>query len=70
MTIIRSLRVLDVLAEEGFIRGYTRVDHKDGLSEIEIELKYGDQGRPAIRDIERAMHTVRIRPSGAPERRP
>lgn len=46
-------RVLDVLAEEGFIRGYTRVDHKDGLSEIEIELKYGDQGKPAIREIER-----------------
>ena len=32
--------VLDVLAEEGYIRGYTRVDHKDGQSELEIELKY------------------------------
>jgi small subunit ribosomal protein S8 len=45
-------RVLDVLAEEGYIRGYTRVDHKSGLSEIEIELKYAD-GKPAIREIER-----------------
>ncbi len=44
-------RVLDVLAEEGFIRGYTRVDHK-GASELEIELKYNN-GQPAIREIER-----------------
>ena len=46
------VRVLDVLAEEGYIRGYTRVDHKQGGSEIEIELKYTN-GQPAIREIER-----------------
>ena len=45
-------RVLDVLAEEGYIRGYTRVDHKSGASEIEIELKYNN-GMPAIREIQR-----------------
>lgn len=45
-------RVLDVLAEEGYIRGYTRVDHKSGSSELEIELKYTN-GMPAIREIER-----------------
>ena len=45
-------RVLDVLAEEGYIRGYTRVDHKAGISELEIELKYTN-GQPAIREIER-----------------
>lgn len=45
-------RVLDVLAEEGYIRGYTRVDHKGGLSELEIELKYA-AGQPAIREIQR-----------------
>jgi len=45
-------RVLDVLAEEGYIRGYTRVDHKAGLSELEIELKYTN-GMPAIREIQR-----------------
>ena len=45
-------RVLDVLAEEGYIRGYTRVDHKGGLSQLEIELKYTN-GMPAIREIER-----------------
>jgi small subunit ribosomal protein S8 len=44
--------VLDVLVEEGYIRGYTRVDHKNGKSELEIELKYAN-GQPAIRDITR-----------------
>jgi small subunit ribosomal protein S8 len=44
--------VLDVLAEEGYIRGYTRVDHKNGQSELEIELKYLN-GQPAIRAIKR-----------------
>jgi small subunit ribosomal protein S8 len=44
--------VLDVLAEEGYIRGYSRVDHKNGLSELEIELKYSN-GQPAIRQIKR-----------------
>jgi small subunit ribosomal protein S8 len=46
------VRVLDVLAEEGYIRGYTRVDHKGGESELEIELKYLN-GQPAIRRIQR-----------------
>jgi small subunit ribosomal protein S8 len=45
-------RVLDVLAEEGYIRGYTRVDHTGSLSELEIELKYA-AGQPAIREIQR-----------------
>lgn len=45
-------RVLDVLAEEGYIRGYTRVDRKGGESELEIELKYLN-GQPAIRHIKR-----------------
>jgi small subunit ribosomal protein S8 len=44
--------VLDVRAEEGYIRGYSRVDHKNGLSELEIELKYSN-GQPAIRQIKR-----------------
>ena len=45
-------RVLDVLVDEGYIRGYSRVDHKSGHSELEIELKYAN-GQPAIRDIKR-----------------
>ncbi len=45
-------RVLDVLAEEGYIRGYARVEQKGALPEFEIELKYLN-GQPAIREIER-----------------
>ncbi|MGI8724898.1 MAG: 30S ribosomal protein S8 [Methyloceanibacter sp.] len=45
-------RVLDVLAEEGYIRGYAQVDYDGGRSELEIELKYFD-GEPVIKDIKR-----------------
>ena len=45
-------RVLDVLVDEGYIRGYARVDYSGGKSEFEIELKYFD-GEPVIKDIER-----------------
>jgi len=44
--------LLDVLKTEGYIRGYTTVEHTDGRSEFEIELKYFD-GAPVIREIER-----------------
>src|SRR6266550_497087 len=45
-------RVLDVLKSEGYIRDYASVEHTDGRSELEIELKYFD-GAPVIRAIER-----------------
>ena len=45
-------RVLDVLQQEGYIRGYAQVDYGSGRSEFEIELKYFD-GAPVIREIER-----------------
>ncbi len=45
-------RVLDVLTEEGYIRGYARVEQKGAGAEFEIELKYFN-GQPAIREIER-----------------
>jgi small subunit ribosomal protein S8 len=45
-------RVLEVLKTEGYIRGYATVEHGDGRSEIEIELKYFD-GSPVIREIAR-----------------
>lgn len=45
-------RVLEVLREEGYIRGYSRVDYDNGKSEIEIELKYFD-GKPVIRNLKR-----------------
>jgi small subunit ribosomal protein S8 len=44
--------VLDVLKAEGYIRGYSTTEHKNGRSEIEIELKYFD-GEPVIREIAR-----------------
>ena len=44
--------VLDVLADEGFIRGYVRVEPKNGRPEFEIELKYFN-GEPAIKKITR-----------------
>jgi small subunit ribosomal protein S8 len=45
-------RVLDVLAEEGYIRGYARVEQKGAQPTFEIELKYHN-GQPAIREIKR-----------------
>jgi small subunit ribosomal protein S8 len=44
-------RVLDVLADEGYIRGYSTVE-KDGFKHFEIELKYFE-GAPVIREIQR-----------------
>ena len=44
--------VLDVLKDEGFIRGYTSTDHGNGRTEFDIELKY-HEGQPVIREIER-----------------
>jgi small subunit ribosomal protein S8 len=44
--------VLEVLKNEGYIRGYSATEHKNGRTEFEIELKYFD-GEPVIREIER-----------------
>ena len=44
--------VLDVLTEEGYIRGYTRVEPKGGHPQLEIELKYYNN-QPAIKNIQR-----------------
>lgn len=44
--------LLDVLQSEGFIRGYAEVEFKDGIRELEIELKY-HEGRPVIRELKR-----------------
>lgn len=45
-------RVLDVLQQEGYIRGYAEVEYGTGKTEFEIELKYFD-GAPVIREIHR-----------------
>jgi len=44
--------VLDVLQQEGYIRGYSSTDFGNGRTEFDIELKYYD-GQPVIREIER-----------------
>jgi small subunit ribosomal protein S8 len=44
--------VLDVLRDEGYIRGYTQTEMANGRLEFEIELKYYD-GAPVIREIQR-----------------
>ena len=45
-------RVLDVLQEEGYIRGYAEVERPGEHPEFEIELKYFD-GQPVIAEIAR-----------------
>jgi len=45
-------RVLDVLAGEGYIRGYNLVEKPGAFPEFEIELKYFD-GEPVIAEIAR-----------------
>ncbi|MDX2266001.1 MAG: 30S ribosomal protein S8 [Hyphomicrobiales bacterium] len=45
-------RVLDVLKDEGYIRGYFEVEHAGSAPQFEIELKYYD-GQPVIREIKR-----------------
>lgn len=44
--------VLEVLKDEGYIRGYSATDFGNGRTEFEIELKY-HEGLPVIREIER-----------------
>ena len=44
--------VLDVLASEGYIRGYERASTENGQGELVISLKYFE-GEPVIREIKR-----------------
>jgi small subunit ribosomal protein S8 len=44
--------VLDVLADEGYIRGYERASTDNGQGELVISLKYFE-GEPVIRDLKR-----------------
>lgn len=54
MTPASKLRawVLDVLVDEGYIRGYEKVTDKNGHPALQIGLKYFD-GAPVIRDLRR-----------------
>lgn len=44
--------VLEVLKNEGYIRGFSKIEHENGRSEFDIELKYFD-GAPVIKEISR-----------------
>ena len=44
--------VLEVLKREGYIRDFSAVEIRKGLSELQIELKYHD-GDPVISEIKR-----------------
>ena len=44
--------VLDVLADEGYIRGYEKATDERGHPTLEISLKYFD-GTPVIRELKR-----------------
>ena len=44
--------VLDVLAAEGYIRGYDRVTTENGQGDLVISLKYFE-GTPVIREVKR-----------------
>ncbi|HBD92219.1 MAG TPA: 30S ribosomal protein S8 [Gemmobacter sp.] len=44
--------VLDVLADEGYIRGYERASTENGQGELLISLKYFE-GEPVIRELKR-----------------
>ena len=46
------VRVLDVLASEGYIRGYEMTQDANGHPAIEISLKYYE-GTPVIREMKR-----------------
>jgi len=44
--------VLDVLKDEGYIRGYSESEERPGIKNFSIELKYYE-GSPVIREIKR-----------------
>ena len=51
-------RVLQVLQDEGYIRGFTTTRYDNGKGEIEVQLKY-HEGRPVIREIARVSRPGR-----------
>ena len=58
--------VLDVLADEGYIRGYARVQKEGDFPSFEIELKYYE-GEPVISEIRRISTPGRRVYKGATE---
>jgi small subunit ribosomal protein S8 len=50
--------VLSVLKREGYIRDFSRVNIREGVDELKIELKYFD-GAPVIKEISRVSRPGR-----------
>jgi small subunit ribosomal protein S8 len=50
--------VLDVLKREGYIRDYSNIEVRPGISELHIQLKYHD-GLPVISEIQRVSRPGR-----------
>ncbi|HLS19877.1 MAG TPA: 30S ribosomal protein S8 [Paracoccaceae bacterium] len=57
------VRVLEVLRDEGYIRGFEVIDNGDGKPEVEISLKYYE-GEPVIRELRRVSKPGRRYYSG------
>ena len=57
------IRVLEVLRDEGYIRGFEVIDTGDHKPEIEISLKY-HEGEPVIRELKRVSKPGRRYYSG------
>jgi small subunit ribosomal protein S8 len=47
------VRILDILAREGFIGGYNEVAQIGPQQQVEVQLRYGNKGVPAIAGIRR-----------------
>ena len=58
--------VLEVLKREGYIRDYSAVEVRTGVSELKIELKY-HEGAPVIQQIQRVSRPGRRVYSGIKE---
>ena len=50
--------VLEVLKREGYIRGFSSIEARPGIFELQIELKYHD-GLPVISEIKRVSRPGR-----------
>lgn len=45
-------KILEVLEREGYIRGFKRVDVREGIQDLEVELKYFE-GKPVIQKVQK-----------------
>jgi len=53
------LGIARVLKEEGYIRDFISIDDACGQGEIEVDLKYGEQGEMVFREMRRASRPGR-----------